>query len=106
MQRLDVTGLADLPSAASAAFHGTWLPRVQAMLAAGEDLVLVFPAADHTHAGWRLAAVQVLAREAAPLRVNALAGDDPAGIASALDYLAAAGGVTGQLFPLDGAGMT
>lgn len=105
MQRLDVTGLADLPSRAAAAFHGTWLPQVQTLLEAGEDLALVFPAADHTHAGWRLAAVQMLAREAAPLRVNAVAGDDPAGIAAALDYLAAAGGVTGQYFPLDGAGL-
>ena len=34
MRRLDVTGLPDRPSAAAAAFHGEWLDRVQAELAA------------------------------------------------------------------------
>jgi hypothetical protein len=104
MRRLDVTGLPDLPSAAAAAFHGEWLPRVQAELAAGEGLVLVFPPADHTHATWRLAAVQVLAREAAPQRINAVASADSAAIEAALAYLAQTGGVTGQYLPLDSAG--
>ena len=105
MRRLDVTSLPDRPSAAAAAaFHGEWLDRVQAELAAGEDLLLVFPPADHTHATWRLAAVQVLAREAAPLRINAAASDDPVAIAAALAYLAETGGVTGQYLPLDSAG--
>jgi hypothetical protein len=48
--------------------------------------------------------VQTLAREAAPLRVNAVAGSDPAAIEAALAYLAAADGVTGQYLPLDSAG--
>lgn len=104
MRQLDVTGLPDLPSAAAAVFHGEWLPRVQAELAADEELMLVFPPADHTHATWRLAAVQVLAREAAPLRINAVASDDPAAIAAALTYLAQTGGVTGQYLPLDSVG--
>ncbi|MFN3516254.1 MAG: Rossmann fold domain-containing protein [Novosphingobium sp.] len=104
MRRLDVTGLPDRPSAAAAVFHGEWLDRVQAGLAAGEDLLLVFPPADHTHATWRLAAVQVLAREAAPLRINAVASDDPFAIEAAQAYLADSSGVTGQYLPLDSAG--
>lgn len=104
MRRLDVTGLPGLPSAAAAAFHGEWQARVLAEQAAGEGLVLVFPAADHTHATWRLAAVQMLAREAAPQRINAVASDDPAAIAAALAYLTGADGVTGQYLPLDSAG--
>lgn len=104
MQRLDVTGLGDLPSAAAAAFHRAWLEKAQALLAAGGNLALVFAPADHSHAGWRLAAVQMLAREAAPLRVNAIASDDARAIAAALTYLAAADGITGQYLPLDGAG--
>ncbi len=74
------------------------------MLVGGEDVVLAFPAADHTHRGWRLAVVQQLARDAAPLRVNALAGGDEPAIAAAVAYLANAPGVTGQLLALDGKG--
>ena len=66
-------------------------------LRAGEDLVLIFPPAPYDHRGWRLAAVQDLARAAAPGRVNAIAGDDEAAIAQALAYLEGAPGVTGQL---------
>ena len=88
---------------AAAAFHVEWLPRLIPPFA-DEDLVLAFPPADHTHRGWRLAAVQGLARALAPLRVNAFASDNEAAIAAALRYLDAAPGVTGQLLPLDGAG--
>ncbi len=70
----------------------------------GEDVVIVFPPADHTHRAWRLAAVQGLARDHAPLRVNALASDDPAAIESALHYLEQAEGLTGQYLTLDGLG--
>ena len=56
------------------------------------------------HRGWRLAAVQGLAREHAPLRVNALASDDELAIAAAHAYLASADGVTGQYLPLDSHG--
>ena len=104
MHRLDVTDLPDQPSAAAARFHGHWLAQAEA-LAAGGDVSLVFAPADHTHSGWRLAAVQTLAREHAPRRVNAVASGDPAAIAAALDYLAAAPGVTGQYLPLDSAGV-
>jgi hypothetical protein len=90
--------------AAAARFHADILPRAVAALADAGELVLVFPPADHTHRGWRLAAVQGLAREHAPIRVNALASDDEAAIAAAADYLASAPGITGQLLPLDGNG--
>jgi len=64
----------------------------------GEDLVLVLPAAAYDQRGWRLAAVQDLAREAAPRRVNAIAGDDDEAIAATAEWLAQAPGITGQLF--------
>lgn len=89
---------------AAAQFHAEVLPQVRAALAAGGDLVLVFPAADYTHKGWRLAAVQQLARDFAPIRVNALAGSDEAAVAAAVGYLAEAPGITGQLLSLDGNG--
>ena len=70
----------------------------------GEGLTLIFPPADHTQRAWRLAAVQSLAREYAPIRVNALASDSEAAIAAALAFLESAEGVTGQLLELDDTG--
>lgn len=107
MRRLDITGLPDRPSDAAAAFHGAWLPQAASMLDPsrdGENLTIVFPGGDHTHTAWRLAAVQSLARESAPARINAVASSDPAAIDAALAYLAGADGVTGQYLPLDSAG--
>ena len=103
MQRIDVTGLPGTPSAAAAVFYGEWQERVQTALAKG-SLALVFPPAGHEHGAWRLSAVQTLAREMAPARLNAIASDDETAIAAALAYLAAADGVTGQYLPLDSVG--
>lgn len=89
--------------AAATQFHSEWLPRIAAERSRGKDLVIAFAAADHTHRAWRLAIVQGLAREWAPLRVNAVAGD-AAAVAAAEHYLAGAPGVTGQYLELDGAG--
>jgi hypothetical protein len=105
MARLKVPSLPDLPSAAAAAFHLDVMPEAVALLSHGAtDLTLQFAPADHAHTGWRLAAVQTLAREHAPARVNAVAGDDEATVAAALAYLEAADGVTGQYLPLDDVG--
>ena len=70
----------------------------------GEDLVIAFDAADYTHAAWRLAIIQALAREHAPARVNAISGGGHAARLAAVDYLEAADGVTGQVLQLDDAG--
>ena len=107
MQVLRIEGLPEAPLDAAAAFHAEWMPQARALLASlpkGEDLVLNFPPADHTHRAWHLAAVQGLARESAPLRVNALASDDQAAIESALGYIANAPGLTGQYLALDDTG--
>ena len=87
--QFDVGPLPEEPLAASAQFHAELLPKIYDA-GAGEDLVLVFAPAGHTHRGWRLAVVQELARAAAPRRVNAVESDDRAGIAAATAYLAAA----------------
>ncbi len=101
---LRVEGLAEGALMASAQFHAQILPQAMEVLLGGEDVILAFAAADHTHRGWRLAVVQQLARDAAPLRVNGLAGGDEAAVAAAVDFLARAPGVTGQLLALDGEG--
>lgn len=101
---LRVEGLSASALTAAAQFHAEILPQALEVLVGGEDVILAFAAADHTHKAWRLAVVQQLARDAAPLRVNAVAGGDEAAIAAAVGYLAEAPGVTGQLLALDGNG--
>lgn len=96
---LRVTGLPASPLDAAAHFHAAWLPQARGLSA---DLVLVLPAAGHDHRTWRLAMVQELAREAAPYRVNAVAGDGEQTIADTVAWLAQAPGVTGQLLTVDG----
>ena len=91
--------------AASAAFHANALPKIRDAIAGAPDqLTLVFDPAEHDHRGWKLAAVQDLARQYAPLRVNALESDDETAIASAARYCGDAPGLTGQLLVLDGNG--
>ena len=85
---------------AAAAFHAQVLANLVPP-PLEEALVLVFAPANHDHRGWRLAAIQDLARTAAPVRVNAIAGDDEQAIAAALAWLEQAPGVTGQLLSVE-----
>jgi len=105
MALLRVEELPGEPLAAAAEFHARMLPQIRMELGEGPDhLALVFAPAGHAHRGWRLAAVQALAREYAPLRVNGIeSGEEPA-TAAAAAWLAGANGVTGQLLALDGKG--
>ena len=93
--RLDLTQLPAAPLDAAAAFAADHLPRARDL--AADDLVLLFDAGDHTHAAWRRAAVEELAREAAPARVNAVAGSNAAAVAEAARWLDTAPGITGQV---------
>lgn len=97
---IEARGLPEAPLDAAAAFHSRILP--QARRAAGNDLVLLFDPADHRHLHWRTAAVEELAREAAPCRVNGAVGGSSAQVKAVCEYLDAAPGVTGQLFAIDG----
>ena len=101
MDLVRIKGLPDDPLQAAAAFHAE---HAAGLRGTASDLLLVFPAADYTHRGWRLAAVQMLARAKAPLRINAVASDSAAAITAASEYLARAPGLTGQLISLDDAG--
>ncbi|MDE2597660.1 MAG: hypothetical protein KGL44_12370 [Sphingomonadales bacterium] len=105
MARIVVGPLPADPLAAAAAFHGQVLPRViGALTEARGTALLVFDPADYSHRSWRLAAVQSLARRCAHRRINAVEGTDEVALAAAERYLDAAGGVTGQLLPLDSHG--
>ncbi|WP_296679081.1 Rossmann fold domain-containing protein [Novosphingobium sp.] len=100
MERRDISGLPDEPIAAAARFYAAIAPT----LSGAGDLALVFPAADHTHSAWRLAAIQSLARARVPGRVNGLSGGCPATVDAALAYLSNAPGLTGQYLVLDDSG--
>ena len=93
----------DSPLDAAARFYAEVVPQV---LHGGDPVVtLLFAPADHSHRGWREAAVASLARMLAPRRVNAMVGDDdPAAIAATLAFLESSGAMTGQLLPLDSHG--
>lgn len=100
---LCVENLAPAPLDAAAQFHAEHLPQIRAAAKTGRGVAVLFPKTiDHTHRAWRLAAVQELAREAAPACINALEGGSPAAIDVALEYLAGAPAITGQLMALDG----
>lgn len=98
---IEAAGLAESPLDAAAQFHGRIVPLARDALAAG-DVVVAFDPADHTHAGWRLAAVQELAREAAPRRVNAVVGGAGSSRDQVIAFLGRAPGVTGQILTVDG----
>jgi len=94
---LRVGGLPPAPLDAAAAFHRHWLCRARTLLAQQQDVALLFAPAPHPHQAWRLAAVQELAREAAPLRVNAVAGEAGPESEELLAWLAEARAITGQV---------
>ena len=100
MAVLRVEGLGSLPLDAAGDFHREWLPRAREALGQG-DLVLLFDVAGREHRAWRLAAVQELAREASPRRVNAVSGDDRDAIDATLAWLERAPGITGQLLAVE-----
>ena len=102
----EVLDLPASPLAASKRFHGDDLTAIETALSLVQAyLTLVFPAAGHEHRGWRLAAIQELARERAPTRVNGIEGGDSAAQMAACDFLERAPGVTGQLLSLDSTGV-
>lgn len=68
------------------------------------SLTLVLRPADADHHGWRRAAVADLARAHAPVRINAVVGDDPAALDAVCAWIERSPGITGQTFGVDGHG--
>ncbi len=99
MQReLEVGLLPDGALDAAGAFMAFHLEAARARLAAPDctALAIILPPAAHDHRDWRLALARDLAREAAPRRVNVVAGLPGEARAATLRFLADARGVTGQ----------
>jgi hypothetical protein len=102
---LRIEGLPNGALDAAREFHASWLEQVRTLLHGGSaSLAIVMPPAAYDHSDWRRSVARDLARAAAPARVNVIASDEPAAIASALAFLESAPGVTGQYLPLDGEG--
>ena len=86
---------------AAAAFHAGHLPAIRSQAPVTGLTVAILSHAPEDHDGWRLAAVQGLARELAPRRIIFLQAGDAGAEREAIDYLAAAPGVTGQYLKLE-----
>ena len=99
---VSVSELPHSPLDAAAHFYARVIPGLRESLADAAGLVIHFPPADHSHRAWRVAAVQELAREAAPKRVNAIVGGGKAEQDEAISFLERSPGVTGQLLAVDG----
>lgn len=101
-----IQDLPDHPLDAAAGFYAEHAASIRSDLRGhpGGNLMIVFESTGKQHRGWQLAAVQDLAREAAPSRVNAVVGSDAQGIAQTLAWLERAPGITGQLLPIDPTG--
>jgi len=91
----------ETPLAAAARFHREVLPIAEDTLAHGHSLVIRFDYGEEKPHRWRREVVAALAREYAPLRVNAVAPaqrvPDPAKMDAVAAFLSVNGGVTGQL---------
>lgn len=95
--------LPGLPLDAANQFYAELVPPIRDRIARSGDVIIAFDHMPPEHKAWRLAAIQALAREAAPARVNAVVGPLGEEMTTVCHYLANAPGVTGQVFELDGA---
>ncbi|MEQ5787050.1 hypothetical protein J3454_04015 [Erythrobacter sp. NFXS35] len=98
MRQLEAGRLPEGPLDAAGAFMAFYLESARALLAAPDvtALAIILPPAGHEHRDWRLAMARDLAREAAPARVNVVAGPPGSARDASLRFLAEAPGVTGQ----------
>ena len=98
MRQLEVGRLPDAALDAAGALMAFHLPAARALLAEYDctALAILLPPAPHDHRDWRLALARDLAREAAPKRVNLVAGHPGEARIAVLRFLADAPGVTGQ----------
>lgn len=103
MRQLEIGLLPDGALDAAAAFMAFHIEAARAVLSQPDctALAIILPPAPRDHRDWRIAIARDLAREAAPKRVNIVAGQPGAGdaggaCAASLRFLSDAPGVTGQ----------
>ncbi len=104
---LRIDALPDEALEAAALFYAEYVPQIRDALDGDvESLAILLPGAPHDHTAWRKAAVQDLAREVAPKRINVVTGRDCPAMDATLEWLESAPGITGQLLPVDGTAAT
>jgi hypothetical protein len=98
LRQLDIGPLPEAALDAAGAVMAFHLTTARALLAEPETtaLAIILPPAPTAHRDWRLALARDLAREAAPKRVNLVAGAPGEACNAVLRFLADAPGVTGQ----------
>ncbi|OBV11522.1 hypothetical protein I603_0965 [Erythrobacter dokdonensis DSW-74] len=98
MRQIEVGKLPDGALDAAGTVMAFHLEAARAALADADcsALAIILPPANHDHREWRLALARDLAREAAPKRVNLVAGLPGDARAEVLRFLADAPGVTGH----------
>lgn len=98
MRQLEVGSLPNAALDAAGAFMAFHLETARALLSEADctALAIIMPPAPHDHTDWRRALARDLAREAAPKRVNVVAGIPGEARNGVLRFLANAPGVTGQ----------
>ena len=98
MRQLEVGLLPEAAIDAATAFMAFHLEAARALLAQPETtaLAIILPPAPYDHGDWRRALALDLAREAAPKRVNVVAGVAGQARDATLRFLSDAPGVTGQ----------
>lgn len=98
MRQIEVGLLPDNALDAAGAFMAFHLEAARAALAEAQTtaLAIILPPAAHDHRDWRLALARDLAREAAPKRINVVAGLPGEAREATLRFLSDAPGVTGQ----------
>jgi hypothetical protein len=101
MRQIEVGLLPESALDAACAFMAFHLEAARVLLAQPDctALAIILPPAGHDHRDWRLALARDLAREAAPKRVNIVAGIAGETREQTLRFLADAPGVTGQYLP-------
>ena len=100
---IDARGLPENALDAAADFHNRTVPAVRAAVAVSSDVAVVFEPAEHAHRAWRISAIQGLARELAPRRVNGIVAGrgDARAIAETMQFLRESPGITGQILEVD-----
>ena len=104
--------LPEVPIDAAARFFSKHAPEARELLTEGgwkrmglaqepDVLTYVFPIGGKDHEGWQRAAIQALARELAPKRVNGVVGDGFESTDEVASWLMDAPGITGQLLSVE-----
>lgn len=88
------------PVAEAAEFYRSHIAPIQQLAEEHDCVTVIFGGSDKARTVWRRAAIESLAREQAPKRINGISGGQQDRIMATSRYLASAHGITGQVLLL------